>query len=346
MNQEKVRVGLNGGGTIGRAVLERLAGHPQLDIAALNEVAPVTSLVSHLRRRGAWPARDVRAIEDRVEFGTTSFRLFDQAEPSDIPWREAGVDIVIEATGRFTEASRARGHLEAGASYVLVTAPSSGANATVVRGVTDARLAAPARVVSAGSATSAAVAPLLHVLDQAFGIDCAGFIAIDAASNDQSVGGAPGREAGRAFSTLDNCFAVPTGAHRAIEELLPALKGHLVARALRVPVSVGSRIELWASLGRETSTGEVLALLERQASGPLNGILAIGGDYLAAADVRGATASCIVEAPSVVVSGGRHLMIAAWHDNVTAFSCRVVEIAERMAVHVTARESALALATT
>ena len=258
-------------------------------------------------------------------------RVLAEREPARLPWAELGVDLVLEATGRFTSAKAARAHLDAGAKKVLVSAPSDGADVTLAYGVnTDAYDAALHTIVSNASCTTNALAPLAAVLDELAGIEHGFMTTVHAYTQEQNLQDGPHRDARRARAAGINIVPTTTGAAKAIGLVLPQLDGKLSGDSIRVPVPVGSIVELNTTVARDVSRDDVLAAYRTAAEGPLAGILEYSEDPLVSSDITGNPASSIFDSALTRVDG-RHVKVVAWYDNEWGFSNRVIDTLELLA---------------
>jgi glyceraldehyde 3-phosphate dehydrogenase len=328
------RIAVNGFGRIGRNVLRALLerGSP-LEVVAVNDLADPATL-AHLLRYDSTLGRLGRPAEvdgDPLTVDGRKIKMLAEREPGKLPWAELGVELVLEATGRFTPADQARAHLDAGARRVLVSAPSAGADVTIAYGVnTGAYDADRHTIVSNASCTTNALAPLAAVLDGLAGIEHAFVTTVHAYTQEQNLQDGPHRDLRRARAAGVNIVPTTTGAAKAIGLVLPQLAGKLSGDSIRVPVPVGSIIELNAYAGREVTRDEVLTAYRVAADGPLRGILTYTNDPVVSSDIVGDPSSAIFDA-ALTRAEGRHVKVAAWYDNEWGFSHRVVDTLELMA---------------
>jgi glyceraldehyde 3-phosphate dehydrogenase len=254
-----------------------------------------------------------------------------EREPADLPWAALNVDLVLESTGRFTSAKAARVHLDAGARKVLVSAPSDGADVTLAFGVNnDAYDPATHTVVSNASCTTNALAPLAAVLDELAGIEHGFMTTVHAYTQEQNLQDGPHRDARRARAAAVNIVPTTTGAAKAIGHVLPNLDGKLSGDSIRVPVPVGSIVELNTTVSRDVTREDVLAAYRTAAEGPLAGVLEYSDDALVSSDIVGNPASSIFDSALTRVDG-RHVKVVAWYDNEWGFSNRVIDTLELLA---------------
>lgn len=328
------RIAINGFGRIGRNALRVLLERDtDLDIVAVNDLTEPAALARLLAfdTTAGRLGRPVTVDKDVLVVDGRRITVLAERDPARLPWAELGVDIVLESTGRFTSAAAARAHLAAGARKVLVSAPSDGADATVAFGVnTDAYDPATHTIVSNASCTTNALAPLASVLDDLAGIEHGFMTTVHAYTQEQNLQDAPHRDARRARAAAVNIVPTTTGAAKAIGLVLPNLHGKLSGDSIRVPVPVGSIVELNTTVAREVSRDEVLAAYRTAADGPLAGILEYSDDALVSSDITGNPASAIFDSALTRVDG-RHVKVVAWYDNEWGFSNRLIDTLELLA---------------
>ena len=328
------RIAVNGFGRIGRNVLRALLERgSDLEVVAVNDLAEPAALARLLAfdSTAGRLGRPVTVDGDAIVVDGRRIRVLAEREPSALPWAELGVDVVLEATGRFTSAAAARGHLDAGARVVLVGAPSDGADVTIAYGVnTDAYDPAVHTVVSNASCTTNALAPLALVLDQLAGIEHGFMTTVHAYTQEQNLQDGPHRDARRARAAAVNIVPTTTGAAKAIGLVLPQLDGRLSGDSIRVPVPVGSLVELNATVARDVSRDDVIAAYRAAAASPLAGVLEFSEDPLVSSDITGNPASSVFDSLLTRVDG-RHVKVVAWYDNEWGFSNRVVDTLELLA---------------
>jgi glyceraldehyde 3-phosphate dehydrogenase len=325
------RIAINGFGRIGRntirALLER---DSDLEVVAVNDLtAPET--LAHLLKYDSSLGRLGRSVEvDGAELVVDGHRIavLAEREPANLPWAELGVEVVLESTGRFASAEAARAHLDAGAKRVLVSAPADGADVTLAYGVnTDAYDPAIHSIISNASCTTNALAPLASVLDDLAGIEHGFMTTVHAYTQEQNLQDGPHRDLRRARAAGVNIVPTTTGAAKAIGLVLPNLAGKLSGDSIRVPVPVGSIVELNTTVTREVSREEVLSAYREAADGKLAGILDYSDEPLVSSDITGQAASAIFDAALTRVDG-KHVKVVAWYDNEWGFSNRVVDTLE------------------
>ncbi|QTX05686.1 type I glyceraldehyde-3-phosphate dehydrogenase [Agromyces archimandritae] len=322
------RIGINGFGRIGRNVLRALLEQgTDLEVVAVNDLTEPATLADLLKydSTAGRLGRPVSVEGDTLVVDGRRIRVLAEREPAKLPWGELGVEIVLESTGRFTSADAARAHLDAGAKKVLVSAPASGADVTLAYGVnTDAYDPAVHTIVSNASCTTNALAPLAHVLDELAGIEHGFMTTVHAYTQEQNLQDGPHRDLRRARAAAVNIVPTTTGAAKAIGLVLPGLDGKLSGDSIRVPVPVGSIVELNTTVARDVTREQVLEAYRTAAAGPLAGILEYTEDPIVSSDITGNPHSSIFDAPLTRVDG-RHVKVVAWYDNESGFSNRVVD---------------------
>ena len=328
------RVGINGLGRIGRAVLRQIADREDVSVVAVNDLSDLDELVYLLRYDS------VHGRFGPVEHRTSSLVvrgndiLFSShKDPSVIPWSDVGAEVVIEATGAFRSRAAAAGHLEAGAERVIISAPSDDVDVTVVPGVNDQDYdPAEHRVVSLASCTTNCLAPVLKVLHQAFGVEHAVFTTIHAYTSSQSLVDGPARKRPRGRAAALSIIPTTSGAAQAAEHVLPELAGRISGIAMRVPVPDGSVTDLVAQLRQDATAQEVNDAFRSAATRPeLEAILGVSQDRLVSADIIGDSRSAVVDAANTRVSPVRVLKVLAWYDNEWGYAARLVDFAHYIA---------------
>jgi len=328
------RIAINGFGRIGRnslrALLER---DSQLDVVAVNDLtepATLARLLAYDSTAGRL-GRPVSVDGDVLVVDGHRITVLAERDPAQLPWAELGVELVLESTGRFTSAEAARVHLAAGAKRVLVSAPSDGADVTLAYGVnTDAYDPANHTIISNASCTTNALAPLAAVLDDLAGIEHGFMTTVHAYTQEQNLQDGPHRDPRRARAAAVNIVPTTTGAAKAIGKVLPKLDGKLSGDSIRVPVPVGSIVELNTTVARDVTRDEVLAAYRAAADGQLAGVLEYSEDALVSSDITGNPASAIFDSALTRVDG-RNIKVVAWYDNEWGFSNRVIDTLELLA---------------
>ena len=329
------RVAINGFGRIGRGVLRAiLKNQSDIEVVAVNDLTD-GEMLAHLLEWDSVYGRLKRHIEfadGELIVDDRRIKVFAEADPAKLPWGELGVDVVLESTGRFTKAEDARKHLDAGAGRVLVSAPATGADLTVVVGVND-HLYDPEqhRIVSNASCTTNAFAPLAQVLDNLAGITQGFMTTVHAYTQDQNLIDGPHKDRRRARAAALNIVPTSTGAAKAIGLVLPQLDGKLSGTSMRVPVPVGSIVELNAAVSREVTREEVLeAYRAAAAEGALEHVFEYSDEPLVSSDIVGNSHSSIFDSELTEVQG-KHVKVTSWYDNEWGFSNRAAEMLAKMA---------------
>jgi len=331
-----VTVAINGFGRIGRlclrAMLERC--HDVLSVVAINDMADLETnahLFQYDSTYGAFTGK-VEIGEGMLVVNGWKIAVFNQHDPSRLPWKRIGAEIVIESTGVFTDAVRARSHLEAGARKVIITAPAKNEDITVVLGVNESSYDAKKHhIVSNASCTTNCLAPVAKILHQAFGVERGLMTTTHAYTNDQRILDLMHKDLRRARAAAMNIVPTSTGAAQAIGLVLPELRGKLHGISLRVPTATVSVVDLVADLKQSASADGINSALKEAARGSLKGIMDYCDKPLVSSDFRGHPASAIVDALSTVVLGGKMVKVLAWYDNEWGYSCRVADLAALMA---------------
>lgn len=329
------KVAINGFGRIGRLVLRTLLERCKKEIAvvAINDMADLKTN-AHLFRYdttyGIYPG-EVESADGVMKIDGRSIAVFSQREPARLPWKQLAVDIVIEATGVFTDGVQVRAHLDAGAKKAIVTAPATNEDITVVLGVNDgAYNPRKHHIVSNASCTTNCLAPMAKVLHDVFGIERGLMTTIHAYTNDQRILDLMHKDLRRARAAAMNIVPTSTGAAKAIGLVMPELKGKLHGLSLRVPTSTVSVVDLVADLKKTASVQAINDALKEHAQGKMKGILAFCDEPLVSSDFRGNTASSIVDGLSTVVLEGKMAKVLCWYDNEWGYSCRVADLAKLM----------------
>jgi glyceraldehyde 3-phosphate dehydrogenase len=324
-----VKVGINGFGRIGRNFLRAaLASNAPVEIVAVNDLTSIDTL-AHLIKYDSILGRlnqEVSFDENSLTIGGKKIRVFAEKDPAALPWASVGAEIVIESTGRFTKASDAAKHLTGGAKKVVISAPATDEDVTLVLGVNDSSYDPNKhKIISNASCTTNCLAPMAKVLNDNFGIVRGFMTTVHAYTNDQVILDFPHKDLRRARSAATNIIPTSTGAAKAIGLVLPELKGKLDGYALRVPVPTGSITDLTVELAKETSAVEINAAMKKAAEGPLKGILRYTEDPIVSADIVTDSHSSIFDAGITKVIGNQ-AKVAAWYDNEWGYSNRLVDL--------------------
>jgi glyceraldehyde 3-phosphate dehydrogenase len=335
-----VRVGINGFGRIGRqslkAILERAPG---LEVVAVNDIIDVPTnalLFAHDSTYGNF-AGTVTHTDDSIVINGKAVKVLQVSDPAQLPWKDLGVDIVIESTGRFTEAEKAQAHIAAGAKKVLISAPAKKEDVTIVLGVNEAAYD-PAKhvIISNASCTTNCLAPVAKVLNDTFGIEKGLMNTIHSYTNDQRILDVAHKDPRRARSAGLNLIPTTTGAARALALVIPELKGKVDGFSLRVPTPTVSIVDFTVELRDETTAEAINDAFRKAGAGPMKGILGVSDEPLVSVDFRGDSRSSIVDSALTMVVGGsgKFVKVLAWYDNEWGYSCRVADltkfIAERL----------------
>ena len=324
-----VKVGINGFGRIGRNFLRAaLASNAPIEIVAVNDLTSIDTL-AHLIKYDSILGRinqEVTFDDNSLTIGGKKIRVFAEKDPAALPWGSVGAEIVIESTGRFTKASDAGKHLVGGAKKVVISAPATDEDVTLVLGVNDSAYdPAKHNIISNASCTTNCLAPMAKVLHENFGIVRGFMTTVHAYTNDQVILDFPHKDLRRARAAATNIIPTSTGAAKAIGLVLPELKGKLDGYALRVPVPTGSITDLTVELAKETSAAEVNAAMKRAAEGPLKGILRYTEDPIVSTDIVTDPHSSIFDAGITKVIGNQ-AKVASWYDNEWGYSNRLVDL--------------------
>jgi glyceraldehyde 3-phosphate dehydrogenase len=323
-----VRVGINGFGRIGMLVAKAAMQRGDVEIVAVNDLAPMEALALLFKRdsvHGIWP-EEVSLDGSILRIGEREIKTFSERDPKNIPWGDVGADVVVESTGVFTSREGAAGHLEGGAKKVVVSAPAKGVDATFVYKVNhESYDPEKHHVVSNSSCTTNCVVPMAKVLIDSFGMDSAYMTTCHAYTNDQSLLDAAHKDPRRARSAPVNIVPTSTGAARTIAVIFPELEGKVDGMALRVPIPDGSVTDFVANLSREVSVEEVNAAFKEAAEGELEDVLEYSEAPIVSSDIVGNPASCIFDSP-LTMSSGKSVKILGWYDNEWGYSNRTVDL--------------------
>jgi len=330
------KIGINGFGRVGRLTFRAVNQYHngELEVTAINDLTD-TKTNAHLLKwdstYGAYPGK-VEADSNSIIVDGKELKVLSERDPADIPWRDYGVDIVIESTGQFTDATKAAIHLKSGAKKVIISAPARNEDITIVLGVNeDQYLPDKHNVISNASCTTNCIAPVVKVLHDNFGVDKGLMTTIHAYTNDQRILDIVHSDLRRARAAAMNIIPTTTGAARAVTLVIPELTGRLHGLAFRVPVATVSVVDFVTDLNKEVTTEQVNQALQTAAEGPMSGILEYCQEELVSTDFKGNPASSIVDAPSTMAIGGNMVKILAWYDNEWGYSCRLADLATYIA---------------
>jgi len=328
-----IKVGINGFGRIGRNILRAAMPFDDIDIVAVNDLTD-TATLAHLLKYDSILGNlkaDITATADTISVDGDAFKVLTQKDPAQLPWKDLGVDVVFESTGRFTKKDDAAKHLAAGAKRVIITAPATGPDATFVMGVNHETYD-PARhhIISNASCTTNCLAPLVKVLHESFGIKRGWMTTIHSYTNDQQLLDLPHKDLRRARAAALSMIPTTTGAASAVGEVLPSLKGKLDGIAVRVPTPNVSLVDLAAELGKPATKEEANAAFEAASKGAFKGIIEYSTAPLVSIDFKGNPHSSILDAPYTKVLDGNFIKILAWYDNEWGYSSRCVDLIRYM----------------
>ncbi|PGY10027.1 glyceraldehyde-3-phosphate dehydrogenase [Bacillus sp. AFS031507] len=325
----KTRVAINGFGRIGRMVFRKAILENKLEVVAINASYPAETLAHLLKydtNHGPFQG-EVIPLDDELIVNGKGIKLLSSRNPEELPWREFGIDIVIEATGKFNAREAAALHLEAGARKVILTAPGKNEDVTIVMGVNEEMLDIKHHdIISNASCTTNCLAPVAKVLDEKFGIECGLMTTIHAYTNDQKNIDNPHKDLRRARACGQSIIPTTTGAAKAISLVLPHLKGKLHGMSLRVPTPNVSLVDLVVDLKQDVTLDDVNNAFIEAANGPLKGILDLTMEPLVSVDFNTNEHSAIIDGLSTMVMGTRKVKVLAWYDNEWGYSSRVVDL--------------------
>jgi glyceraldehyde 3-phosphate dehydrogenase len=328
-----IKIAINGFGRIGRMTTRVLLDMPGVEIVAINDLTDNATL-AHLFKYDSIHRRfpgTVASDEEHLIVNGRKIRALTEKDPSRLPWKSLGVDVVLECTGKFTDRAGAELHLAAGARKVILSAPSKGKEAvkTIVLGVNDREIQASDNILSNASCTTNNAAPMLKVLDDHFGVESAFVTTVHSYTGDQNIHDAPHKDLRRARAAAVSIIPTTTGAAKALGDVLPHLNGKLGGAGVRVPAPDGSLTDITCNLQKQTSVEEVNALFRSQAEGTLKGILEYTEEPIVSIDIVGNPRSCIFDAQLTTVLG-RMVKVVGWYDNEMGYSNRLAELAKRV----------------
>jgi len=329
-----IKVGINGFGRIGRAVVRTWLGDKDIDLVAVNDLTDTKTLAHLLKYDSVMGNLDhkITANDGSINVEGDSFKVFSEKDPAKIPWESVGAEIVIESTGRFTKAEDAGKHLRGSVKKVVISAPAKGEDVTVVLGVNE-DMYDPAKhhIISNASCTTNCLAPVAKVVHEKFGIKSALMNTIHSYTNDQQLLDLPHKDLRRARAAALSMIPTSTGAAKAIALVIPELKGKFDGISVRVPTPNVSLVDVVMNVEKETSTEEVNRALKDAANEELNGILAFSEEPLVSIDFKGNSNSSIVDAENTKVIDGTCIKVLSWYDNEWGYSCRVRDLVKFIA---------------
>jgi glyceraldehyde 3-phosphate dehydrogenase len=328
-----VRVGINGFGSIGRRFYRAAMGYDDIEIVAVNDLTDPGTLAHLLKydtNYGTLNA-EVSKTENGFKVGDHEVKVLSERDPANLPWKDLGVDVVLESTGRFRKRELAAKHLSAGAKKVVISAPGTGEDLTVVMGVNDDQYDPEKHhVISNASCTTNCIAPLAKVLDETFGIEHGFMTTIHAYTNDQVILDFPHSDLRRARAAALNIIPTTTGAAKAVSLVLPQLNGKLNGLAFRVPTPTVSVVDLVCTTNKPVTVDSVNAAFEEAAKGSLKGILGVSYEELVSGDYKGMHESTMVDAKSTMTMGENMVKVVGWYDNEWGYSVRLVDVIRMM----------------
>jgi glyceraldehyde 3-phosphate dehydrogenase len=328
------KIGINGFGRIGRNVFRAAMRNKDLEFVAVNDLTDAKTL-AHLLKYDSVHGIFEGTVEVKgstIVVNGREIKVLAERDPAKLPWKEMGVDIVVESTGLFTDAAKAKAHLEAGAQKVIISAPAKGEDITIVMGVNQDKYdSAQHNIISNASCTTNCLAPVVKVLHDKFTIQRGLMTTVHSYTNDQNILDLPHKDLRRARAAGVSIIPTTTGAAKAVTLVLPELKGKLNGFAMRVPTPNVSVVDFVADLGREVTAEEINASLKEAAEGYLNGVMAYSDEPLVSKDYNGNPNSSIVDGLSTIVVDGNMIKVVSWYDNEWGYSCRVVDLASYIA---------------
>jgi glyceraldehyde 3-phosphate dehydrogenase len=332
-----IKVAINGFGRIGRLAFRAMkARYPEAQVVAINDITDAKTnahLLKYDSNYGPYSGK-VELVGGDLKVDGQTIKVCSEKDPAQLPWKDLGVDVVIESTGIFTTSAKAEAHLAAGAKHVIVTAPLKGDDpaVTVVLGVNTKDFdPKKAKIVSNASCTTNCLAPLCKVLEDTFGVEKGFMTTVHAYTNDQRVQDMPHSDLRRARAAAQNIIPTSTGAAKALHLVVPSMKGKMDGISLRVPTPTVSLVDLVATLKKPATVAEINAAFKQAAAGELKGILDVTDDPIVSTDVKGSAYSSIVDAAETKVLGDNMIKMLAWYDNEWGYSCRIADLVKYIA---------------
>jgi glyceraldehyde 3-phosphate dehydrogenase len=326
-----IKVGINGFGRIGRNVFRAALNDPEVEIVAVNDLTDAKTL-AHLLKYDSVHRRlkaDIELLDGAFSVDGRVVKVLAERDPAQLPWREMGVDVVVESTGFFTDGTKAHAHIDAGAKKVIISAPATNEDITIVMGVNDGDYdSAKHHIISNASCTTNCLAPFAKVLRDEFGLVRGYMNTIHSYTNDQRILDLPHKDLRRARAAALSMIPTSTGAAKAIGLVMPDMKGKLDGMSMRVPTPDGSVVDLVAELGRDVTKEEVNAAMKAAAEGPMKGVLEYCDEPIVSIDVIDNPASSVFDSLATMVMGGtgNFVKCISWYDNEWGYSCRVVDL--------------------
>lgn len=331
-----VKVGINGFGRIGRNVFKVLVEKygNELEVVGINDLTDAKTL-GHLLKYDSLYGKfngTVEAKENAIAINGKDIKIFAERDPKNLPWKKEGVDVVLECTGLFTDATKAKAHIEAGAKKVIISAPAKNEDVTIVLGVNEEKYNSKEHnIISNASCTTNCLAPFAKVLDQEFGIVEGLMTTIHSYTNDQKILDAPHKDLRRARAAAESMIPTTTGAAKAVALVLPQLKGKLNGMAVRVPTPTVSMTDLVCTVAKDTTAEKINAAFKKASETDMKGILGFSEEPLVSVDYRGDQRSSIVDGLSTMVMGNRLVKVVSWYDNEWGYSTRLADLAKYVA---------------
>jgi len=328
-----MKIAINGFGRIGRLVLRELIRRgSNVEVVAINDLDKPETL-AHLFKYDSvhriFPG-EVKATENSIIIDGKEIKVFAEKDPVNLPWKDLGVDVVVESTGKFTERDGAMKHIQAGAKKVIITAPAKGEDITVVFGCNEELLKPEHQIISCASCTTNSIASVVKVINDNFGIVTGYLVTVHSYTNDQRILDLPHKDLRRARAAAVNIIPTTTGAAKAVALVVPEVKGKLDGMALRVPTPDGSMSVLTAQVEKSTTTEEVNAKVKEATEGRLRGIIKYNTDQIVSTDIVGTTYAGVYDATLTKVMNGNLVTVYSWYDNEYGYTCRVVDTIEKV----------------
>lgn len=328
-----IKVAINGFGRIGRTFLRKLKYHPNIELVAINDLTDTRTLAHLLKYDSIHRIFEgtIQAGDGYIEINGKKTPCFSEKDPSALPWMKLGVDVVLESTGHFLTGEKARAHLHAGARKVILSAPAKDNTKTVVLGVNEHILDGTETILSNASCTTNNAAPMVKLIEDAFGIEAAYITTVHAYTGDQNLHDAPHKDLRRARAAAHSIIPTTTGAAKAISDVFPHLKGKIGGAGIRVPVIDGSMTDITCVVKKEASEESINALFRNAADGQFKGILQYTDEPIVSCDIIGNDHSCIFDSQlSSVLNNGRMVKVVGWYDNESGYSKRLAELMEKV----------------
>jgi len=328
-----VRVAINGFGRIGRLTFRIALKNENIDLVAINDLVDAKTLAHLLKYDSNYGILDaeVKSGENYIEINGKKIKTFSEKDPSKLPWKDLGVDIVVESTGVFTDGLKAIAHINAGAKKVIISAPAKNEDFTVVLGVNEEKYdPVKHKIISNGSCTTNCITPIVKVINDEFGIEKSFMNTVHSVTMDQRLQDAPHKDLRRARAAGQSIIPTSTGAAKSVAVVIPEMKGKFEALSMRVPTSTVSVVDFVALVKKPTTKEDINKAFEKYANGRMKGILGISYEPLVSIDFKGTTFSSVVDAELTQVQGENLIKVIAWYDNEYGYACRVVDLIEYM----------------